>query len=190
MLFLFVIPIGVLAGYLSGGRLSGLGQLRLRWLPLVSAALVIQLLIFPLFADTPILPFGQAPLHILSYILLAVWIAVNARIIPVAMLGVGAICNFSALIANGGLMPASATALQNAGLMNAAERLMNDGVYANLILMSSSTRLNFLGDILYLPKWIPLSSAFSIGDLLILVALIWLIVKGMRIDGKRTSKTA
>lgn len=190
MFFLLVIPIGLLVGFLLGGRLSGLGKLRLRWLPLVSIALVIQLLIFPLFTSRAILSFAKAPLHILSYVLLAVWIAANVRIVPVALLGLGAICNFSVLIANGGLMPASTNALQKAGLFHVADQLMQNGAYANLIQMSSSTRLNFLGDILYLPKWIPFSSAFSIGDLLILLALIWLIVKGMRIDGKRVSRAA
>ena len=190
MFFLLVIPLGLLIGFLLHGRLSGLGKLRLRWLPLVSISLVIQLLIFPLFTSTAILPFAKAPLHILSYVLLAVWIVANVRIIPVALLGLGAICNFSVLIANGGLMPASTHAVQKAGLPYLAEQLMQDGAYANLVQMSSKTHLNFLGDILYLPKWIPFSSAFSIGDLLIWLALIWLIVKGMRIDGKRVSKAA
>ena len=190
MFFLLVIPLGLLVGFLLRGRLSGLGKLRLRWLPLVSIALVIQLLIFPLFTSTAILPFAKAPLHILSYVLLAVWIVANVRIIPVALLGLGAICNFSVLIANGGLMPASTNALQKAGLIHVADQLIQDGAYANLIQMSSSTHLNFLGDILSLPKWIPLSSAFSIGDLLIWLALIWLIVKGMRIDEKRVNEAA
>ena len=190
MLFFFVIPIGLLIGFLSGGRLSGLGKLRLRWIPLVLIALVIQLLIFPSFTSTAIFPFAKVPLHILSYVLLAVWIAANIRITPVVLLSLGAICNFSVLIANGGFMPASINAVRNAGLPFLAERLMNEGTYANLICMSSSTRLNFLGDVLYLPRWIPFSAAFSIGDLLILLALIWLIVKGMRIDGKRVRKAA
>jgi len=189
-MFFFIIPIGLLIGFLSGGRLSGLGKLRLRWLPLVFIALVIQLLIFPLFTSTAVLTFGEAPLHILSYVLLAVWIAVNIRVTPIVLLSIGAICNFSALIANGGFMPASITALQRAGFHDLAERVLQEGVHANLICMSSSTRLNFLGDILYLPEWIPFSAAFSIGDLLIMLALIWLIVKGMRIDGKRASKAA
>jgi len=185
MFFLFVMPLGVLIGFLSGGRLSGLDKLPLRWLPLVFAALVIQLLIFPLFTNTPILPFAEEALHIVSYVFLAIWIVANARVLPIVVLGLGAICNFSVLIANGGLMPASSRALQQAGLDSLANHLMQEGSYSNLISMSPSTHLNFLGDILYLPKWIPFSVAFSIGDLLIWLALIWLIVKGMRIYDKR-----
>ena len=190
MLFFCVIPIGLLIGFLSGGRLSSLENLRLRWLPLVFISLVIQLLIFPLFTSTPILAFAEIPLHILSYVLLAVWIVANIRIAPIILLSLGAICNLLVLIANGGVMPASINAVLKAGLPFLAERLMQDGAYANLILMSESSRLNVLGDILYLPKWIPFSAAFSIGDLLITLALIWLIVKGMRLNGKKPVQAA
>lgn len=189
MFFLFVVPIGVLIGFAIGGHLSGLGKLPLRWLGLLLPALLIQLLIFPSFTSKAIFPFATAPLHILSYCLLAVWILANIRLLPILVLGLGAFCNFIVLLANGGFMPASVSALQNAGLPFLAERLMHEGVYSNLILMSTSTRLNLLGDLLYVPKWIPFSSAFSIGDLLILLGLIWLVVKGMGIDGKRTGKT-
>lgn len=188
MPFLLIVPIGLIIGFAAGGRLSGLGKLPLRWLGLLLPALLIQLLIFPSFTARAILPFATAPLHILSYSLLAVWILVNIRLLPILALGVGAACNLLVLLANGGFMPASIHALQQSGQLFLAERLMNEGTHSNLILMSASTRVNFLGDILFIPKWIPFSSAFSIGDLLILLALIWLIVKGMRIDGKRAGK--
>jgi len=190
MLFLYVIPIGLIVGFAVGGRLVGLGKLPFRWMGLLLPALLIQLLIFPSFTAKAFIPFATAPLHILSYAFLALWIVGNSRLLPILALGAGAICNFVVLLANGGFMPASDSALMKAGLPYLAERVMEEGVYANLILMSADTRLNFLGDLLYVPKWIPFSSAFSIGDLLISLALVWLIVKGMRLDGKRTSKTA
>lgn len=190
MLLLLALPIGLLAGFSTGGRLSGLGKLPLLWPWMLLPALLIQLLIFPVFTDRAIVQAATAPLHILSYVLISIWILKNIRILPIDLLGIGAIGNFVVLLANGGLMPASVAALQAAGLGFPAERLLQEGVYSNLILMSERTRLNFLGDLLYVPQWIPLSSAFSIGDLLILLALIWLIVKGMRLDGKRTRETS
>lgn len=185
MLFFLVIPMGLLIGVLLGGRLTNLERLPLRWLPLVFVSLLIQLLIFPLFSDTAILPFANVPLHVLSYVFLVIWIAANIRMAPIMLLGLGAASNFLVLLLNDGLMPASTTAVLKAGLPFLAERLTQDGAYANLILMSESTRLNFLGDILYLPQWIPFSAALSIGDLLITLALIWLIVKGMRLNEKQ-----
>lgn len=185
MFFLYIIPIGLIIGFATGGRLSSLERLPLRWIGLLLPAFIIQLLIFPSFTSTALFPYATAPLHILSYCMLALWILGNYRLIPIAVLGVGALCNITALLFNGGFMPASVSALQKAGLSVLAEILINEGVYSNLILMSADTRLNFLGDFLYVPKWIPFSSAFSIGDLLISLALVWLIAKGMRTNEKR-----
>jgi hypothetical protein len=190
MFLVLAIPLGVLIGFLLGGRLSGLGKLKLRWLPLIFLALVIQLLVFPVFSDRAVVGVATESLHIVSYVLLAIWIVANVRLSPMLLLGLGAACNFSVLVANKGLMPASVHALQQAGFLELAGRLLQDGVYSNLVLMTTHTRLNVLGDVLYVPEWIPLSSAFSIGDTLIMLALGWLIVKGMRIDGKRTHKPA
>ncbi len=189
MFFVFVVPISVIIGFLAGGRLSGLAKLQLRWLPLVFLALLIQLLIFPLFTSTALVTFAKQPLHILSYVLLAVWIIANARTLPIALVGLGALCNFSVVLANGGLMPSSIHALRSAGLVDLADQLVESGTYANLVHMSAQTHLNLLGDVLYLPRWIPLSAAFSIGDLLIMLALGWLIVKGMRAHEERARET-
>ena len=184
MFFLCIIPIGLIIGFAAGGKLSNLERLPLRWLGLLLPALIIQLLIFPSFTSTALFSYATAPLHILSYCMLVLWILGNYRLIPIAVLGAGALCNVIVLLFNGGFMPASVDALQTAGLSTLAETLTREGAYSNLICMSPSTYLNFLGDILYLPKWIPFSVAFSIGDLLIWLALIWLIVKGMRIYDK------
>ncbi|MBU1048674.1 DUF5317 domain-containing protein [Candidatus Bipolaricaulota bacterium] len=190
MFFLYVIPVGLLIGLLARGKIANLGKLPLRWVGLLFPALLIQLLIFPVFTSDALIPFATAPLHILSYALLAVWILANCRLLPIVTLGLGAVCNFAVLAANGGFMPASANALQQAGLSNLAGTLTREGAYSNLALMSADTRLNLLGDLLYVPKWIPLSAAFSIGDLLIALALVWLIVKGMRINEKRPIEAA
>lgn len=189
MLLLLAIPLGLGIGFALGGRLSGLGKLALRWQGLLLPALLLQLLIFPIFSERAILSVATAPLHILSYALIFVWILVNFRLLPVLALGLGAACNLVVISANSGFMPASIAALQRAGNAFPAEKLLQDGVFSNLIIMSDTTRLNFLGDRFFVPQWIPLASAFSIGDLLILLALIWLIVKGMRIDGKRADNT-
>jgi hypothetical protein len=180
MFFLYIIPVGLLVGFAAGGKPSNLEKLPLRWIGLLLPALIIQLLIFPTFTSTALFSYATAPLHILSYCMLVLWIVGNRGLTPILVLAAGAVCNMLALLFNGGFMPASVGALQKAGLPILAETLINNGAYSNLILMSSDTRLNLLGDLLYIPKWIPFSSAFSIGDLLISLALVWLIAKGMR----------
>ena len=180
MLYVIWLLIGLIVGRLSGGRVAHLARLRLRWLWLVAMALVIQILIFPIASGNSIVPYGTAALHVASYALLIVWMARNLHVVPIRGLLAGAVCNIITVAANGGYMPASVTALQRAGLEGVAERLLSGETVANVMLMSPSTRLNALGDWLYLPKAIPFSTAFSIGDVLIMIGLAWLVAWGMR----------
>jgi len=181
MLFLVAILLGVVLGYLFGGRLSNLEHLRLRGLWLVAIALLLQMLIFPLFTDQPILSVGTAALHIVSYVLVFSFLLVNVlRASPLLLVGAGAALNLLVISLNGGLMPASQSALEKAGATEVLAALAESPVYGNIVLMGESTKWNALGDILYLPAWFPLARTFSIGDLLVIVGLTLLIVKGMR----------
>jgi len=176
--------IGILLGYALGGRLSGLTALRLRALWLVPLALVIQLLIFPLFTPEPLLPYGTAVLHGISYALVFLWLLVNLRARPLMVVGAGALLNLVVVLANGGYMPAKPSALSAAGLTSVAETVAGGETYGNIVGMSASTRLNYLGDWIPLPRWLPFATAMSVGDVLVMAGLVWLLVKGMRAYGK------
>lgn len=140
------------------------------------------MLIFPLFSGIPLLPYATAPLHLISYAILIAWLLVNLRLLPMGALLAGATCNLVAVASNGGYMPASLTALERAGFQGAVERLLQGETVANVVAMSSSTKVNALGDWFYIPERIPFSAAFSIGDVLIMVGLAWLIARGMTAD--------
>jgi len=180
MIFLYAVGVGIIVGYLRGGRISRLPSLEFRAGWLVLAALIIQLLIFPLFSKKPILPYATTALHIISYVLLFGWLLLNVRIIPLLVIAIGAIANFLAISLNGGYMPSSMTALRMAGSQAMVENLSRADTYGNVIRMGADTRLDVLGDWLYLPSWIPFATAFSIGDLLIMAGIVWLVAKGMR----------
>lgn len=45
--------------------------------------------------------------------------------------------------------------------------------------MNGSTTFEFLGDWLFLPNWFPFSTAFSLGDLLIALGLLFFFGAGM-----------
>ena len=179
MLYLVALLVGLVIGFLRGGRLSHLTGLRLRWLWIIPVALAIQLMIFPLFSRTPLLPYATVPLHVLSYVLAGVWLIANLREPPLVVMVSGALSNFVTVAVNGGRMPASETALRAAGWSETADLLVSQGDYGNVVLMGETTRLNWLGDYLYLPEWVPFAVAFSIGDVLIMVGLAWLIARGM-----------
>lgn len=76
-------------------------------------------------------------------------------------------------------MPSSVHALACAGQPEIAAKISANGVMGNVVLMSEKTKLNALGDWFYLPAWMPLATAFSIGDLMIAVGLIILVIYGM-----------
>ncbi len=180
MLLVWAIPLGVMVGYAVGGRLHRLGKLRLRWTGLLWAALLIQLLIFPLGARPPLVSVGTEALHLLSYGLLWVFVGRNLRFWPLALVALGLGANLLVVALNGGRMPAAPAALRQAGLEGVAEQLVAHGQAGNLVLCTEETRLGFLGDILALPSWVPLASAFSVGDLLLGLGLVLSIAVGMR----------
>ena len=90
----------------------------------------------------------------------------NRRVPGMALVGLGAALNLLAIVANGGVMPASAEALAAAGLPAGGPGFQNSGVVAD-------PRLAFLGDIFAIPASWPLSNVFSVGDVCIGAGLAW-----------------
>ncbi len=71
---------------------------------------------------------------------------------------------------NGGYMPVSPAARALAGL----PELVPGQIANNVVGMGPDTQLYFLTDIFAIPKGIPRSNAFSIGDILIAAGAVWL----------------
>ena len=167
MPLLWAVFLGVVLGTLRGGKIGNLGRVRLRGLWLLLPPLALQLLIFPLGRGGPLIPWGTPYWHVLSYVFLLAFVARNWRYPEIWGMGLGLLLNFLVISANGGYMPASAEALRRAGQEGVARALEEGLRTGNTILMSAQTRLNFLGDWLFLPAWFPLSSAFSVGDVIL-----------------------
>jgi hypothetical protein len=172
MLLLWALPLGIAIGYLRGGRLAHLARVQLRAAWLILAALVIQLLIFPLGPREPLISFGTEYFHLASYALLVVFVILNFREWGILVMGFGMLLNLVVIAANGGYMPTTPERLEAAGLLKAAAELRRTGTYANNILIEQNTPLWFLGDLFYVPSWVPLANVFSLGDLLLALGLI------------------
>lgn len=179
MFLIGAVVIGVVLGYVLRGKIANLSGLRLRSLWLVAIAILIQFAIFPLFSSRAIFPYATAELHLASYGLLFLFFVINYRVWALLVIAVGSISNLLVIAVNGGRMPSSVHALTSAGQPEIASKLVTEGAWGNVVLMSDKTRLNFLGDWLYLPHGVPLATAFSIGDFTIAIGLIILIVWGM-----------
>lgn len=170
MFILYAIPIGIVIGYLLGGRLERLAGLRLRWAPLALIGLAVQIAIF----SDPIGPMvvDAAPaIYVASTAAVLVAVLRNLDIPGIAVIAVGASCNLAAIVANGGYMPADPAALVSVGGPGAG--------HSNSILVAEPA-LRPLTDLFALPAWMPFANVFSIGDIVIGVGIAATIALAMR----------
>lgn len=164
MLLLAATVLAVLLVRPLGGRLRPLAGLHLRASGLLVAGLGLQVLAFVVLAG------GPRPvlvgLHAASYVLAAVFVVLNRRVPGLVVIAGGAALNALCLSVNGGTMPAAADAVLAAGLPLVEEHYSNSGVLAD-------PRLAFLGDVFASPSWLPLQNVYSVGDLVVLVGVVW-----------------
>lgn len=159
---LFLLSIGM--ALLRGGQLKNLLTLNIRHYELFFVPLLLQIIAFTPFGDMQVDSVLVAPvLYALSmgFAALALWF--NRHLPGAIWIVLGLFLNFLVISLNGGFMPGSAAAREIAGMPPLSGRTMN------IIPLSDTTILPFLGDILPLPKGIPFANVFSIGDILITV---------------------
>jgi hypothetical protein len=145
---------------LAGGRLAALADVRFRAPGLLIAAIAAQILIISVFPQGS--PALHDAVHVGTYVVVAVFVVVNRKLPWVWLIALGGALNFLAIVANGGVMPADPHALAAAGLAFDPTEFTNSGAVAH-------PHLQFLGDIFWLPRSLPVSNVFSVGDVLILV---------------------
>jgi hypothetical protein len=143
---------------LTGGRLGALAAVRFRWVGLLVGALVVQVAIISFVHGGP--PWFHPAVHIATYGVALTFLVVNFSIPGLPLVGFGGLANFVAICANGGVMPASKTALIDAARRHSHNAFDNSGV-------GQHAHLRFLGDVFAMPGWMPLHNVFSVGDLLI-----------------------
>ena len=143
---------------LAGGRLSALADVRPRAIWAVLLAAAIQVAITQIAGGSHLL---HVALHVFSYVLDAYFVFANRHLKGVPLVALGAALNVLAIAANGGVMPASASAVRISGI---AERAGFDNSAA-----LAHAHLAFLGDIIPVPGPWPIGNVLSIGDLIIFV---------------------
>ena len=170
MFILYAIPIGIVVGYLLGGRLDRLSTIRFHWAPLALLGLAVQV---ALFSDPLAGAVGDAgpPIYVASTAAVLVAVLRNLDITGLSIVALGAASNLLAIVANGGYMPADPDALASIGGIAPG--------YSN----SSTTAdpgLYPLTDIFAIPASVPFANVFSIGDVLLGIGVAVTIVVGMR----------
>lgn len=161
MIIVAVVALAGLSVVLCGGSLVHLSRLRIRAKALIAAALAIQILVISVI-PTVARGWTGAALHIVSYCLAVLFLVANRRIPWLWFVGVGGLANFVAIGANGGVMPASTSALKAAGRYKPTGEFLNSRSV-------SGAHLSFLGDVFATPRNWPLHNVFSIGDVFLVV---------------------
>ena len=146
---------------LLGGKFANLGAVEVRGKAAIIGAFGLQLFVItiaPLAFSHSI----DTAVHLASYGLAIVFLYANRHLPNLWIGALGGACNFAAIAANSGEMPASRTALIAAGKPIAHKGFVNSAPVAH-------ANLAFLGDIFSIPKSLPLANVFSIGDVLLLI---------------------
>jgi hypothetical protein len=156
-------------GYLLGGRLRDVADLKLHWPLLALSGLALQFVTGP--GDTvPMLCLY------LSFALLIVFTVKNIRVIGFPLILAGVICNLLVIGINGG-MPVSRHALVASDQGRFLGDLENNP-YPKHHLAADDDEMRFLGDVIPVPM--PIAQAISLGDILTYAGVGVVIVGAMR----------
>ncbi len=170
-MFLEIALIAVVVGLIRGGTLANIKELEFKLVSFIFSSYLIQFCIDFWGAMEPW--WGYPYLHLLSYLLLFAALYSN-RIIPgIKFIFAGTFLNFAAIVLNGGVMPVAKSFLSEKAVAAFAAGL--GGTHG---LMTDSTRLRFLADILYIP--VPYDpQVLSVGDIVIDVGIFAIIISAM-----------
>lgn len=178
MILLLSLAIGVLAGWLTGGRLRNLADVRLRGESGLIALVFATALVPRAFERAGV--WWHEPLLAVWAVMMVViiWLCWMNRAVPGSwFIGAGLLSNLIVVLGNGG-MPVSEWAVRTVGGGGAAVTRLAGAAFH---LPASSARLELLGDIIPVPG---LRMVLSTGDLFMMVGVAVLIAWGMR-GGRR-----
>jgi hypothetical protein len=177
MFILYAVVIGLAIGLALGGRPLAIGDIRIRWWPLILIGFLVQV---ALFSDQVSAVIGDAgpPLYVASTAMVGVAVVRNLAIPGMPLIVLGAVSNMTAILANGGYMPATADALAAIGKGPSS-------VYSNSSLVADPA-FPWLIDRFALPTWLPFHNIFSLGDVILAVGVAMVIAIAMR-RGARTA---
>lgn len=191
MLILYAVAFGFILGFATKGRIKYFPLRILYWKALALSALAIQLVIFSELAVIKALPETIIiTAHVISYILLFIFIGRNYKNFGITFIGAGIFLNSLVIFLNGGYMPTIPENLRKTSLGASAALIDQGQAVNNSSKITSETLLPWLADIFYLPDWVPLSNVFSIGDIVVAIGIcIYIVINMHPLPGNDSSGT-
>jgi DHA3 family macrolide efflux protein-like MFS transporter len=170
------ILLGLILGLRSGGRLSNLASIQLRWVGLLFAAVLVRFGTETLLGyDIELIEALRLPLFAAGFGMLLVGLWVNRGYPGLALAFVGILLNAVVVVRNGGYMPIWEASLEAAGL-TAADVTSSIHVVVddpNLFL----TNLLFLADVIPIPLPV-IQNVASLGDVFLTIGLAFFLFAG------------
>jgi hypothetical protein len=165
-LFAAVFTLGL--ALVLGGRLSALGEARLKslWLLLLAGALKLFELAAPDSFLSPVWPFLLSA----QMVSVAIFAVLNIRVAGLGVVLLGSLSNLVVVALNGGYMPVAEAAVFAGGGSHDVAAFHSAGHIGAYTLLTPATRLGWLGDTILAPR--PFARALSPGDLVLAVGVV------------------
>lgn len=173
-----IIAAGVIMGFILGGKLRNLGQIPIKgiWAFVLLGGISLTIMLIKTQERQIILQV----LIMISYVVMAYLLLINRGLAGVKTMMCGLVLNLLVMAANGGRMPVSQWAI---GILSGTGEQLNAlyyGTASRHVLMTDSTNLKVLGDIIPVPiPYLP-NTILSIGDIILYGGIIYFIIKGMK----------
>jgi hypothetical protein len=163
------IILSLIVGFLRKGNLKALSQLKLKWGWVFPLLLVVQVVIFSFQNDIQMIGQASGYLYMVVYILGLIFLYMNRKQKGFILILIGVFLNFLVMSVNGGRMPVSleAGAVLDPGYLE----VLKEELYAKHTVLTESTRLGFLGDIIPLTDPYPRTQIISIGDIVMNIGI-------------------
>jgi hypothetical protein len=172
-----LLSIGV--GYLRGGNLSNLSNLKLKLVALLLTGLALRFFIWSdFFLNQPLAPKIGGYLFNLSNLLILSFLFANLKISGMKLILLGNFSNTLVILLNGGRIPFSVEGAKMVGFEKDILAIAKASWDPHII-PSQKTLLPFLGDVIPIPLPGIFANLISPGDIFILLGIFYLIQANM-----------
>jgi hypothetical protein len=167
------IIISFIVGLIRKGNLRAFSQLNLKWGWVFPLLLLVQLTVFMLQNKSDFLGQLSGSIYILVYIIGLLFLYMNRRNPGFILIFIGVFLNFLVMVVNGGRMPVSveSAAVLDPGYIEA----LKESLYAKHTMLTSTTHLGFLGDVIPISDPYPRTQIISIGDIIMNIGIFFFI---------------